>query len=263
MVASGHPEKCGDDVKNQMKRSQRKTQRGFSLLELLMVVLLLSIIVGAVFSQIERAQIRYRVEDQKVDMTQQEREFVDQFTRDLHQAGYPSIMMWGGRADRQYDSNYTAVGLWSISQNGVSMEGDVDGDGIVEEVSYQYYDGVNPPWAGKGPNPCPCIRRSSAPKQNGQLPWNQPAPQYFTQVQNIIPVAGQPFFLAYGSNGNVIDTSAPIVLSSTAQNDATFEEMRSIKGVRITFTLQGIGKDQDTHKTIQVTMTGMAHLPNN
>jgi prepilin-type N-terminal cleavage/methylation domain-containing protein len=44
--------------------SKQAGQRGFTLIELMMVVLLLSIVVGAVFSQIERAQVRYRVEDQ-------------------------------------------------------------------------------------------------------------------------------------------------------------------------------------------------------
>jgi len=70
-------------------QAKRRRQAGFSLIELLLVVLLLSIVVGALFSQIERAQVRYRVEDQQMDLTQQEREIIDQFTRDLHQAGYP------------------------------------------------------------------------------------------------------------------------------------------------------------------------------
>jgi len=43
---------------------KQANQKGFTLIELLMVVLLLSIVVGAVFSQIERAQVRYKVEDQ-------------------------------------------------------------------------------------------------------------------------------------------------------------------------------------------------------
>src|SRR5258708_39897644 len=112
---------------------QAKPQRqaGFSLMELLMVVLLLSIVVGALFSQIERAQVRYHVEDQTLDMTQQEREFIDQFTRDLHQAGYPSANMYvapGG--------NQIALGITSISATDLQMEGDVDGDGIVDVVEY-------------------------------------------------------------------------------------------------------------------------------
>src|SRR5579859_7817317 len=95
--------------------SKQAGQRGFTLIELMMVVLLLSIVVGAVFSQIERAQVRYRVEDQKVDLTQQEREFIDEFTRDLHQAGYPSAPMYGGTGS----ANQIALGLISLSNNDI------------------------------------------------------------------------------------------------------------------------------------------------
>src|SRR6476620_8285627 len=102
------------------KTKPRRTA-GFSLLELLLVVLLLTIVVGAVFSQIERAQVRYRVEDQKVDLTQQEREFIDQFTRDLHQAGYPSVSMFGGQYTTS--SSQVAGGVWSISATELHMEG--------------------------------------------------------------------------------------------------------------------------------------------
>src|SRR5437764_6667482 len=111
-----------------MKNKKHSRQSGFTLIELLMVVLLLSIVVGAMFSQIERAQVRYRVEGQKVDLTQQEREFIDQFTRDLHQAGYPSAAMYGGIGT----ANQIALGLISLSNNDVVIEGDVDGDGAVD-----------------------------------------------------------------------------------------------------------------------------------
>src|SRR5579864_2004570 len=129
-------------------------QRGFTLIELMMVVLLLAIVVGAVFSQIERAQVRYRVEDQKVDLTQQEREFIDQFTRDLHQAGYPSAPMYGGSAT----ANQVALGVTTLTSNDIVIEGDVDGDGAVDVVEYSYFDGSG--WTSSAPNPCPCIRRS-------------------------------------------------------------------------------------------------------
>jgi prepilin-type N-terminal cleavage/methylation domain-containing protein len=243
-----------------MKLRDKKPQTGFSLIELMVVVLLLSIVVGAVFSQINRAQVRYRVEDQRLDLTQQERDFIDQFTRDLHQAGYPSPAQFGNRLD--LSSRLTAAGIWSISPTNLKMEADVDGGGIVREISYDYDDGTAP-WAGPGPNPCPCLRRSSSAKQDGQLPWNQPAPVYYTEVQNIIALPGRPLFQAYASDGSLLDISAGKVLSSATPNDPTFQFLQTIKNVRITFTTQGITSDTDAHKSIQVTMTGMARLPNN
>jgi prepilin-type N-terminal cleavage/methylation domain-containing protein len=212
-------------------------QRGFTLIELLMVVLLLSIVVGAVFSQIERAQVRYRVEDQRVDLTQQEREFIDQFTRDLHQAGYPSASMYGTAGT----ATQTALGLISLSNNDIVIEGDVDGDGAVDTVEFSYFDGSGWP-ANKGPNPCPCIRRSQLAKGAGGTATA------FTQVQNVV---GNSFFAAFDVNG------VAITLPASAS------DIRRIKTVQINLTTQGITPDADAHKSIQVTMTGMARLVNN
>jgi prepilin-type N-terminal cleavage/methylation domain-containing protein len=222
-------------MNNSRKHSR---QRGFTLIELLMVVLLLSIIVGAVFSQIERAQVRYRVEDQRVDLTQQEREFIDQFTRDLHQAGYPAASMFGGVGT----ANQTALGLISLSSTDVVIEGDVDGDGAVDTVEYSYFDGSGWP-ANKGPNPCPCIRRSQVPKGTAVS-----AATTFTQVQNVV---GNSFFTAFTVNG------VAITLPASAS------DIPKIKTVQISVTTQGTTQDTDAHKSIQVTMTGMARLVNN
>lgn len=228
---------------------KHREQRGFTLIELMVVVLLLSIIVGAVFSQIERAQVRYRVEDQKIDLTQQEREFIDQFTRDLHQAGFPSTTMFGTQYDTS--SKYTAAGVWSISTTDLHMEGDVDGTGV-QSIEYSYFDGAG--WAGPGPNPCPCLRRSAVPKADGVAPSAQAAGTAFTQVQNVVPIATQPIFAAFDKTG------APIDLTTTVTDAAT---LAKIKSVQITVTTQGLMKDSDAHKDIQVTMTGMARLVNN
>jgi prepilin-type N-terminal cleavage/methylation domain-containing protein len=219
------------------KNKKYLQQRGFTLIELLIVVLLLSIVVGAVFSQIDRAQVRYRVEDQKVDLTQQEREFIDQFTRDLHQAGYPSAAMYGGVGT----ANQIALGLISLSSNDIVIEGDVDGDGAVDTVEYSYFDGSG--WTGSAPNPCPCIRRSQVPKGTAST-----AATTFTQVQNVV---GTSFFTAFDAKGNTI--TLPASASDLAQ----------IKTVQITMTTQGAAQDSDAHNSIQVTMTGMARLVNN
>ncbi len=219
-----------------MKNKKHSRQSGFTLIEMLLVVLLLSIVVGAVFSQIDRAQVRYRVEDQKVDLTQQEREFIDQFTRDLHQAGYPSAAMYGGSAT----ANQVALGVTSLSSNDIVFEGDVDGDGAVDTVEYSYFDGSG--WTSSAPNPCPCIRRSQLAKGAAG-----PATTY-TQVQNVI---GTSFFTAFDVGGN------SITLPASAGN------LSKIKTVQLTLTTQGVVQDNDAHKSIQVTMTGMARLVNN
>src|SRR6476620_2767502 len=231
------------------KTKPRRTA-GFSLLELLLVVLLLTIIVGALFVQIEKAQVRYRVEDQKLDLTQQEREFIDQFTRDLHQAGFPTIAVY--RNQYGVTRKYTAAGVWSISDTELHMEGDVDGDGVVKSVVYSYFDGAG--WAGPGPNPSPCLRRSAIPKQDNTAPSAQPVGVYFTEVENIIPINTQPIFAAYDASGNSVSIN-PAVTDPNV--------LKTIKSVRITVTTQGKIKDSDAHKDIQVTMTGMARLVNN
>jgi prepilin-type N-terminal cleavage/methylation domain-containing protein len=219
------------------KNKKHLRQRGFTLIELLMVVLLLSIVVGAVFSQIDRAQVRYRVEDQKVDLTQQEREFIDQFTRDLHQAGYPSAAMYGGIGT----ANQIGLGLTSLSNNDIVIEGDVDGDGAVDTVEYSYFDGSG--WTGSAPNPCPCIRRSQVPKGT-----TAGATTTFTQVQNVV---GTTFFRAFDAGGGTITLPA------------SAGDLPKIKTVQITLTTQGAAQDSDAHNSIQVTMTGMARLVNN
>ena len=219
---------------------QTKTRRqaGFSLIELLVVVMLLVIVVGALFSQIDRAQVRYRVESQTLDMTQQEREFIDQFTRDLHQAGYPAQNMYVSGVN----TNLVALGVTSISATDLIMEGDTEGDGQVHTVEYSYFDGSG--WAaGTGPNPCPCMRRSSTAK--GAV-----AGPNFTEVQGLITTS-EAIFRAYKSDGT--EVSLP----------ASAADLKLIKTVRITVTTQGITKDNDAHKDIQVTMTGMARLVNN
>ncbi len=227
-----------------MNRTTRlRKQSGFSLLELLVVVLLLTIVVGAVFSQIERAQVRYHVEDQKLDLTQQQREFIDQFTRDLHQAGFPSTAQYGTQFD--LSSQFAAAGVWYISDSEVRMEGDVDGDGVVDEVVYSYVTGTAP---------CPCLRRSSTPKAGGLLPSAQTLGTNYTQVENVVPITGTPVFAAYDVNGGLVSSS--VARSSDAG-------LKDIKSIRITVTTQGVSKDNDAHQNIQVTMTGMARVVNN
>jgi hypothetical protein len=199
------------------------------LIELLVVVLLLSIVVGALFSQIERAQVRYSVENQKLDMTQEQREFIDQFTRDLHQAGYPAKSMFAPGAN----VNLYGLGVTTLTATDLIMEGDTEGDGQVHVVEYSCFD---PAGAGA----CPNLRRSSGIKGGA-------AGTSFTEVQGLLTTT-ESIFRAYDKNG--------VELLPTI-------DLTQVKNVRITLTTQGVSKDNDSHKDIQITMTGMARLVNN
>lgn len=240
-----------------MHRQKANTRKGFSLIEMMIAVFILTLIVGAIFRQIDQAQMRYSAESQKLDLTQQSRDFIDQFTRDLHQAGYPSPITYGNRLD--LSSKNTAVGIWSISQTDLIMEADVDGTGVVNEIAYHLDTTVG------GLNNCPCITRASVPKANNSMPWNQTPPNtaYFTQVQNVVIIPGQPLFLAYSNTGAVIDLTTPTVLSSASLTDPTYQFLHTIRNVGIQFTTQAPSNDLQTRKSIQVSMTGMARVPSN
>ena len=174
------------------------SQKGFSLVELVMVCALLSIVLGAVFNGIDFATKGGQAEMTKVDLTQEGREFVDEFERDLHQAGYPNCRMvsTAGVANNCPADNSNlavaenpavAVGLVSLSNTQIIFEGDVDGDGVVDVVVYRLLDG-----AGNSPpiTNCPCtIQRSQMPKVAAVVPPAQgqaPYTAFSQELQNVV-----------------------------------------------------------------------------
>jgi prepilin-type N-terminal cleavage/methylation domain-containing protein len=181
------------------------SQKGFSLIELVIVCAILSIVLGAVFTGVNVATQRSQAEMTKVDLTQEGREFIDEFERDLHQTGYPNcrIVSTAGVANNcpaDYsspnvaDNSAVAVGLVSLSNTQVIFEGDVDGNGVVDSIRYRLVDSAgNYPPTGT----CPCtIQRSQMPKVNGTLPLAQPF-TFSQELQNVVnsgvPAAGAPY----------------------------------------------------------------------
>lgn len=211
------------------------------------VAILLILMIGA-FRQIQKAQASYRVEDQKLDMTQQQREFIDQFTRDLHQAGYPSPTSLNVVA---LNNNLISAGITSISNTSLTMEGDLDGNGVVQIVTYSYNAGA----------PCPggisCILRTSAPKAGG-------VPAVTTAVlQNVVAPGNAGIFTAYQADGTTAALPLGPLAGGVTTADGTYLQLRKIKNVRVTLTLQGSGREMNGATAIQVNMTGTARIPNN
>jgi prepilin-type N-terminal cleavage/methylation domain-containing protein len=190
-------------------------QGGFTLLELMIVCAVLAIVLGAVFEGINTVIQRSQSEQVKVDLTQSGREFVDEFERDLHQAGYPNcrLVSTGGVGCPADYSNATqqtvafnpavSVGLVHVDSTRVIFEGDMNGTGVVDSVQYRLVDvnGVNPPAS------CPCtLQRSEVVKVAGDPELQVPI---FTQeLQNVVN-SGQPAGnAAYGGGAPITGSTA-------------------------------------------------------
>jgi type II secretory pathway pseudopilin PulG len=72
-----------------MRISIRKTQRGFTLLEMMVAAAIFMTICGAILSLLNVAQKRYKTESEVLSTFQEARLAIDQMTRDIGNAGYP------------------------------------------------------------------------------------------------------------------------------------------------------------------------------
>jgi type II secretory pathway pseudopilin PulG len=227
-----------------MKRNQ---STGFTLLESMICVAVLILLMSVVFLQVNKAQGSYRVEGQKIDLTQQQREFIDQFARDVRQAGYPSPFTAGLTPPIDLSNNTIAAGITAISPTSITFEGDIDNSGQIKVITYS----LNPATAA----PCPCIQRTVAFKGGANLGT-------FVEVQNIMVPGPQGIFLPYNANGDPKNGLTLTLGAGATTSDPTYKQLHQIKGVRVSFTVQGTASEMTGATPIQVTMTGMARVPN-
>ncbi len=214
-------------MKNKTSRQRSvRWQGGFTLLELMIVCAVLAIVLGAVFQGISTITQRSQAEQVKVDLTQAGREFVDEFERDLHQAGYPncrlvSTMVGGVPTNCPADNTVAglpvaqnpavAVGLVYVDNTKIIFEGDMEGDGIVDSVEYILVDanGANPPAS------CPCtLQRNQIAKAAGN-PWTQGPRNFYQELQNVVNSGIPGGTNAYGG-GAPITGNTNFGLSNTA-----------------------------------------------
>jgi type II secretory pathway pseudopilin PulG len=284
------------------KGRQRAAVGGFSLIELLVVAAVLLVVLGGVVSYITIALQRSKTEQTKVDLTQEGRAFVDEFERDIHQAGYPNCRMFntGSNCSAHFNDHTMAAGLVSVSSTQIVFEGDVDGDGNVDSVWYRLVDSAgNFPPTGT----CPCtIQRGQITKVDG-APLAQ-VPLFSQELQEVVnsgvpgagavyggglPIAGNvlfgggtitntayyaavttfkdfPVFSAYDQNGNTIDL--PRVITTVADQpvlSCNSPTAPCIKSIRLTINLLGSGAsgyDPKTGVRPVVTLVGNGRINN-
>jgi prepilin-type N-terminal cleavage/methylation domain-containing protein len=217
---------------------------GFSLLELMIVLIIVLVISGAVFSVINLALSRTSGEQTKIDLFQEAREFMDQMSLDLRQAGYPSPRNMDPSLLTQnpiMNDLSAATGLVKVGDGDLWFEGDVDGSGTVSVVRYHMDN------TGVG---CPCLKRSQLPKIDGDPLTAQTTEQYQVEVQGVLNTA---VFTAY-TNGNLV---SPVDI--TTSGGQTVSKVDTIQAV---LTLQSQSIDPQTRRKPVVTLITTVRLNN-
>lgn len=217
-----------------------RSKRGFSLLEMMVALLVLTIVIGVVTKAIETMQARNVVESSKVDLTQQTREFMDQIVSDIHQSGFPSIKLFDpstltSATNCSLDAG-VACGLVKVTATSMQFEGDVDGSGVSEVYIQEVPAG----------GPCPCtIQRGTVPKSTYVA---NPAaqPPYYTEVDNVMNTA---IFSAYYSDGT------PVSLPASSS-------MFNVANIGITLYVKSAQPDPKTNQYPTVTMVASAKITN-
>jgi len=236
-------------------RSKRR-QAGFSLIELIIAIFVLIIVMAAVFSQINQIQKRTKVESLKLDLTQESRDLMDQFVRDLHMSGYPKPRIYQNAP--LWDSGLPgvtsyALGLVKATPTELRFEGDIVGDGTVYSVSYIYVASD-----ANDPN-CPCLRRSVDKKTITNNPAGGYTPVYYTEIQNVIDPTGmtQGVFTYWQATGTQVNVGTGLLFPGDSST------LQQIDAIKLTLNTRSLQFDPHTgQRTIVNSMATIAQLEN-
>ena len=223
-----------------------KSHRGFSIIEMMIVVVLLLIMMGAVFQMITSALARSGTEQAKLDMFQEAREFMDQMSRDLRQAGYPSPRNIDPSAFTQnpfMNDHIGAAGIVKVDSGDLWFEGDMEGTGEVSVVRYHLDASTS--------NGCPCLKRSQVPKINGDPLTGQSSEVYQIEVQG---VQNTNIFSAY-TNG----TAKSLPVDTTTAGGVTIAGVDTVQAM---LTLRATSIDPETRKKPVTTLVTTVRLNN-
>ena len=228
---------------NQKSRNRAKRQRGFSLVELIVAVGILSAVIAVVTDGMAQIEKRSASDVNKVGTAQETRQFMDQILRDLRQSGYPGAGLFDPTTLTPATATYTvcqenqnvACGLISFSTSAIQFEGDIDGSGVSD-----VYLQVVVPASGS----CPCtIQRGTVFKALGTSPPYYSTPTYYTELDNVMNPTP---FTAYKYDGSAW-------VSGT-------DDISLIKNIGITLYVQNPVPDTNQTQTVYPTTTMVSEV---
>jgi len=177
--------------------ARQQGQRGFSLMEMLIVIVVMFIVFAVVFKSADMFQQRGAAEVEKVDSVQAARDFMDTVNRDIHDAGFPPMQVnpsnmnpSAGTAGPALNAcagaptlacscvgnPNIACGIIYYTPTKVQYEGDLDGTGTVYVVTLQVTANAN--------GNCPCILQRGIVTKTQFLANVQPT--YYTEVNGLL-----------------------------------------------------------------------------
>jgi len=240
-----------------------RAQKGFSLIEMMVVLAIISIIMASVFKSIDLTQRTSKSQQVRLDLTQQAREFVDQLTRDLRNSGYPYQRNMANAVDPVNNTNFispthasNAPGLIYVDNGSLWFAGNVDGTAggeagtaLVKIVRYDYVP------AGAGQPGCPCVRRTEFQRSGGDpltdasTPGAAVAQMEIQGVQNAA-TAADPIFTVYD------DTGTALVLPIDFDNNAT--TIAGINSLKVVMTVQAAQTDSTGVRPVTTVVSSVA-----
>ncbi len=235
------------------KRNVSSLQRGFSFVEMMVVVAIMTIVIAVLTDGMIQIQDKSANEVNKVGAAQESRQFMDQILRDLRQSGYPSQAIFDATTLPSYassiastcdtpttvrcctlDSNVACAGPTIFSSSAIQFEGDIDGSGVSEV----YIQAVVPASGN-----CPCtVQRGTVSKASFM---GGGTPEYYTELDNVM---SQNIFTAYNYDGSVYDP--------------TTNNLPGIKNIGVTLYVRNPQPDSNTQSYSTTTMVSEARINN-
>jgi prepilin-type N-terminal cleavage/methylation domain-containing protein len=239
--------------------STSRTERGFSLVELMIATLLFTTIAGITFALLGVSLKRYQVEKDYLNSFQQANVAMDQISRDVHSAGYPpanSFMTATAAANPAkvatpfawsptYPAAPCTVGATCTAPGAYELITESDTGNGVQWVRYSLQGTT--------------LMRGVANKVAGTDPVTATAPTLVPYLDNVMnnPTAAQMTYLKASYPAMFPGNTAVPVFTYT-YDTGTAAQPANIREVNVTLIVESPRPDPQNNRLRVVTLTGQA-----